>query len=91
MGLPAPIGTASATGVGTGHAALKVTQTVLLRDLETLDDFRFWIVGSVAGRDMTVVGQIAPFLGVGVVMALLAGRSLNALALGDAASEPTGD
>lgn len=60
-----------------------VTTTVLLVDVATLDQYRFWAVGSVAGRDMTVVAQLAPFLAVGVVMALLAGRSLNALALGD--------
>ncbi|WP_380164908.1 FecCD family ABC transporter permease [Jannaschia sp. R86511] len=60
-----------------------LTTTVLLVDVATLDQYRFWAVGSVAGRDMTVVAQVAPFLAVGIVMALLAGRSLNALALGD--------
>lgn len=60
-----------------------LTTTVLLLDVATLDIYRFWVVGSVAGRDLSVAAQVAPFLAVGTLMALLAGRSLNALALGD--------
>ncbi|MGJ7441812.1 FecCD family ABC transporter permease [Aquipuribacter sp. MA13-6] len=60
-----------------------ITSSILLLDVATLDEYRFWAVGSVAGRDMTVVAQVAPFLLVGTAMALCAGRSLNALALGD--------
>jgi iron complex transport system permease protein len=60
-----------------------LTSTVLLLDVETLDQFRFWRVGSLAGRDSHIVAQAAPFLAVGVVLALLAARSLNTLALGD--------
>ncbi len=60
-----------------------ITTTILLLDVATLDQYRFWAVGSVAGRDMTVAAQVAPFLVVGTVVALSAGRSLNALALGD--------
>jgi iron complex transport system permease protein len=60
-----------------------LTTTVLLTDAATLDQYRFWAVGSVAGRDLSVVVQVAPFLLLGAVVALAAGRSLNALALGD--------
>jgi iron complex transport system permease protein len=60
-----------------------ITTTILLVDVATLDQYRFWAVGSVAGRDMSVAAQVAPFLLVGTVMALSTGRSLNALALGD--------
>ncbi len=60
-----------------------LTSTVLLLDVQTLDQYRFWIVGSLAGRDSEVITQIGPFLVVGVVLALLAARSLNTLALGD--------
>ncbi len=62
---------------------VSITQSILLLDVETLDEFRFWVVGSLAGRPMTVVRQIAPFIIVGAVMALASGRVLNALALGD--------
>lgn len=60
-----------------------LTSTVLLLDVQTLDQYRFWIVGSLAGRDGEIIGQVVPFLVVGVVLALLSARSLNTLALGD--------
>lgn len=60
-----------------------ITSSILLLDVATLDQYRFWAVGSVAGRDMAVVTQVAPFLLLGTALALCAGRSLNALALGD--------
>lgn len=60
-----------------------ITSSILLLDVATLDQYRFWAVGSVAGRDMTVAAQVAPFLLLGTAMALCAGRSLNAMALGD--------
>ncbi len=60
-----------------------LTSAVLLLDLATLDQFRFWVVGSLAGRDAEIVAQVAPFLAVGIVLALLSARSLNTLALGD--------
>ena len=59
------------------------TSAILLTDIETLDQFRFWVVGSLAGRDASTASQAAPFLLVGTVLALASARSLNALALGD--------
>ena len=56
---------------------------VLLTDLGTLSQFRFWQVGSLTGRDLSVVATVTPFIAVGGVIALLLGRRLNALALGD--------
>ncbi|MCS5736130.1 FecCD family ABC transporter permease [Herbiconiux daphne] len=56
---------------------------VLLRDLDTLGQYRFWSVGSLVARDVGTAGTLAPFLAVGAVVALLLGRSLNGLALGD--------
>ncbi len=60
-----------------------ITTTVLLIDVSTLDQFRFWVVGSLTGRDGTLVAQVAPFVIAGLVMAMACGRTLNALALGD--------
>jgi len=48
-----------------------------------LDSFRFWQVGSVAGRDGGQVLEILPFLVLGLVLALTAGPTLDAVALGD--------
>jgi iron complex transport system permease protein len=60
-----------------------ITTTILLVDVATLDQFRFWAVGSLAGRDAAIAAQLAPFIVVGALMALASGRVLNALALGD--------
>jgi iron complex transport system permease protein len=60
-----------------------ITTAILLIDVATLDQFRFWAVGSLSGRDGSIAAQLAPFIAVGTVMALASGRVLNALALGD--------
>lgn len=60
-----------------------ITSAVLVFDARTLDEFRFWIVGSLAGRDLDVLRAVAPFMVAGLLLALPFGRSLNALALGD--------
>jgi iron complex transport system permease protein len=56
---------------------------VLLLDPEAFDSFRFWTVGTLAGRNFEVVYVILPFVAVGLVITLALARPLNALALGD--------
>jgi iron complex transport system permease protein len=56
---------------------------VLVLDAEAFNAFRFWNVGALAGRKMDAVAQVAPFILVGVALALGSARSLNVLALGD--------
>src|SRR5262249_20174580 len=70
---------------GSVMAALLVslTSAVLVFDARTLDEFRFWMVGSIAGRDAGVTLSVLPVIGAGLLVALACGRSLNALALGD--------
>ena len=70
-------------GAAVGAFLASITSAVLLLDLATFDEYRFWAVGSLAGRDATIAAQMAPFLLVGTVMALASGRVLNTLALGD--------
>jgi iron complex transport system permease protein len=70
---------------GAALAALlsALTSAVIVLDARTLDEFRFWVVGSVAGRDLGVLAGALPFLGAGLLLALSAGRALNALSLGE--------
>ncbi|MEW1699234.1 iron chelate uptake ABC transporter family permease subunit [Streptomyces sp. NPDC091278] len=56
---------------------------VLLLDPRAFDEFRFWTVGSLAGRYYDVLQIVLPFVAVGLVVALALTPSLNALALGD--------
>lgn len=60
-----------------------MTQAVVLFDATVLDTYRFWVVGTVAGRDAAVFWQVLPFIAVGALMALAAAPGLNLLGLGD--------
>lgn len=67
------------------------TTLLLLRDAEGLGAYvRFWIVGTLAGRDETIILQTLPFIAVGAAMALVSGRLLNALSLGDEVARSLG-
>lgn len=57
--------------------------TVLIFDQRSLDEVRFWLAGSLAGRDLSVFVQVLPFLGVGLVTAFVMARSLNTISLGE--------
>jgi iron complex transport system permease protein len=63
---------------------------MLLLDPQTFDQYRFWVVGSLAGHDAGTVRQIAPFVIVGLILALALARPLNALALGEDAGRALG-
>lgn len=60
-----------------------VTQAFLLLHQGTFDEFRFWQVGALSGRDLGEVGRLTPFLLIGCLLALFLGRWLNTLSLGD--------
>ncbi|MGY2085468.1 FecCD family ABC transporter permease [Blastococcus sp. SYSU DS0539] len=60
-----------------------LVRAILVSDQQTLDSFRFWVVGSLAGRDADVAWQVAPFLALGVLLALANAPALNLLGLGD--------
>jgi len=70
---------------GTAVSALLVagTQALIVRDADTLDAYRFWVVGSASGRDLDVFWQVLPFLAVGLVLALASTPGLNLLQLGE--------
>lgn len=63
--------------------ATSLVTLVLLSDQRTLGEYRFWQVGSLAGRPASLVWSVVPFVVVGLVLALGSARLLDALALGD--------
>ncbi|WP_203708734.1 FecCD family ABC transporter permease [Cellulomonas marina] len=67
-----------------------VIQAVSLADPTVFDAYRAWVLGSLAGRDPAVVGQVLPFVAAGLVLALALARPLDALALGDEAATALG-
>lgn len=66
------------------------TSALILLDQQTLDQYRFWAVGSLSGRDETVMMQVLPFIVVGLVVGLACARPLNALGLGEEAARSLG-
>ncbi|MEX0426657.1 FecCD family ABC transporter permease [Nocardioides sp. DS6] len=77
-------------GIAVSAALAAITQTVILADQEAFNEFRFWVAGSLEGRGWPVLEAVAPFLVVGVVVALAVGPALNALSLGDDAGRALG-
>jgi iron complex transport system permease protein len=70
-------------GAALSAGLFSLMNVILVSSQDTLDRFRFWQVGGIAGRDWSVVLPGLPFLVVGALIVLLAGRVLNSLALGD--------
>lgn len=94
LGAAAAAGTVAVVGRGDpvrlalGGAALTALLTpaitlVLLRSSTTFDQFRFWAVGSLAGRDMGLAASLWPFVAIGVAVAIVTAHRLDVLALGD--------
>ncbi|RCH65003.1 iron ABC transporter permease [Streptomyces sp. SDr-06] len=70
-------------GTAASAALYGYINAVQLTDSAALNRLRFWQVGSLASADMATVGKVAPFILVGLVVALLLARPLNAMAMGD--------
>jgi len=77
-------------GAAIGAALLAVTNAVALLDITTFDRYRMWTVGALAGRDLSVVAGVTPFIVIGVLLALALGPSLNVIALGEDAARALG-
>ncbi|WP_405877370.1 MULTISPECIES: FecCD family ABC transporter permease [unclassified Streptomyces] len=77
---------------GTALSAMTAggTTVVLTSSSATLDQFRFWQVGALSGRDADTVVRMLPFLAVGAVLVLACARGLDALALGDETARALG-
>lgn len=70
-------------GVALGAVLGGLTSGLTLLDPQAFDKMRNWGAGTVVGRSLDLVWPVLPFLAIGLVLALLATRPLNAIALGD--------
>jgi len=75
--------TLALVGVALDASLGAVVIGLLTVDSRTFEDYRFWVVGGLTGRDAAVAAQVAPFVLAGVLLAAFAARGLDALALGD--------
>lgn len=70
-------------GAAVSAVLMALVWAMTFLDREALDLYRFWAVGSLSGRSLDVLAQVAPFLVVGLVVGLLLAAPLNAMALGE--------
>ena len=71
------------TGAAVTAAATPLITLLLIRDVGTLSQYRFWSVGSLSGRGIETVAVLWPFLVVGLLLAAWLSGRLNLLSLGD--------
>ena len=67
-----------------------LTRAVVLVDQASLEMYRFWVAGSLSGRELAVATTILPFVAVGMLVALGVTRPLNSLSLGDETARALG-
>jgi iron complex transport system permease protein len=80
-------GTASPVPLALAGAAVSallgaLTSFIVLNDQDSLEAYRLWVVGSLAGRQLDVLGAVWPFMLVGLVLAVCNVKALDALGLG---------
>jgi len=60
-----------------------LTQGIQLTNGKALEQSLFWLVGSVAGRDLSMLIIVFPYLLVGILIALFMSGQLNVLSMGE--------
>ncbi|NJL36775.1 MAG: iron ABC transporter permease [Leptolyngbyaceae cyanobacterium RM2_2_4] len=60
-----------------------LTTGILILSQQTLDEIRFWLAGSIAGRDFHILLQVLPYVLVGLILAFSMGKQITALTLGE--------
>ncbi|SDC20320.1 iron complex transport system permease protein [Geodermatophilus telluris] len=81
-GGPTPV-TLALAGSALSALLFALVRAVLVSDSNSLDAFRFWVVGALAGRGADVAWQVAPFIAAGLVLALLNAPALDLLGMGE--------
>ncbi|SMR71955.1 iron complex transport system permease protein [Aliiroseovarius halocynthiae] len=94
ISLLGPSRTSSTKLVLAGAAVTSISaaliQLILILHAQTLDEMRFWLAGSLIGRDITALGSVAPILVVGGLISVLVGPKLNIFASGDITAQSLG-
>jgi iron complex transport system permease protein len=70
-------------GAALTYLLSSLTTGILILSQRTLDEIRFWLAGSVAGRDFTLFLQVLPYIVVGLLLAFALGRQIATLNLGE--------
>ncbi len=60
-----------------------ITSGILIISQRTLEEIRFWLAGSVAGRDINLVVQVLPYICMGLILGLALSKQITILSLGE--------
>lgn len=60
-----------------------LTTGLLILSQRTLEEIRFWLAGSIAGRDLDQLMQVAPYILIGLIVAFSLGSQITTLNLGE--------
>lgn len=67
-----------------------LTTGILLLSQSTLDEIRFWLAGSLAGRDLALLLQVLPYIAIGLIIAFAIAKALTTLSLGEDVAQGLG-
>lgn len=67
-----------------------LTTGILILNQRTLDEIRFWLAGSVAGRDLNILLPVLPYIVIGLTVAFSMGKQITALTLGEDVAQGLG-
>jgi len=81
-GGPTPLNLTIAGAAVSAMLASLTTGTMIVSQ-RTLEEVRFWLAGSLAGRDINLFLTVLPFMVVGLVSAFALGQQINTLSLGE--------
>jgi iron complex transport system permease protein len=73
------------TVAGSALTALisSLTTAILIISQRTLEEIRFWLAGSLAGRDVNILFSALPFVILGLIIAFLLGKQITTMSLGE--------
>lgn len=78
------------SGAAVSAFLVAITTTLVLRNSEAMDRYRFWSTGSVSATDSAEFVPAIAFMIVGAVAAFATARSLDLLAMGEASAQSLG-
>jgi len=71
------------TGACLSTLLVSITQAILLLSERSFDEMRFWLAGSVSGRDIGLFADVLPFMIAALTIAIILSKKLEVLHLGD--------
>lgn len=81
-GGPVPV-TMALAGVAVSELLVALTTSIALGNNATVDAYRFWSVGTLSGRDLSIGVEVIPFILAGLLLAAVNAPALNMLSLGE--------